>query len=92
MANHKSAQKRARQTIKKTVVNRARRKKMRTAVKQAELALGKGEATIAKTAVSAAQPALDRAVSKGVMHKKTASRKLSRLNARLKKLATGVAA
>lgn len=89
MANHKSAEKRARQTLKRTAVNRVRRKKVRTAVKAAENALAGGATPEAKTAVKAAQPALARAVTKGVMHKNTASRKLSRLNARLKKLAKG---
>ena len=87
MANHKSAEKRARQTTKRTAVNRLRRSKVRGAVKKLETAIIAGDKAAATEALKAAQPALDRGVSKGVIHKKTASRKLSRLVARVKKLA-----
>ncbi len=86
MANHKSAEKRARQTVKRTAVNRTRRSRVRSAVKQVELAILSGDAAKAKDALKAAQPALFRGVSKGVVRKGTASRKLSRLSARVKKL------
>ncbi len=86
MANHKSAEKRARQTVKRTAVNRKRRSKMRNAVKQVELAITSGDAGAAKTALKAAQPALARAAGLGIVPKNTASRKLSRLSARVKKL------
>lgn len=83
MAHHKSAQKRIRQTKRRTEVNRARRSQLRTAVKKVELAIAGGDAAAAKVALSAAQPELDRGVSKGILHKNTASRKLSRLSARV---------
>ena len=79
MANHKSAEKRARQTEKRTERNRARRSRLRTFVKKAELAIESGDANAAAEALKAAQPELARGVSKGVIHRNTASRKLSRL-------------
>ena len=79
MANHKSAEKRARQTEKRTERNRARRSRLRTFVKKVELAIENGDAGAAETALKAAQPELARGVSKGVIHRNTASRKLSRL-------------
>ncbi len=87
MAQHKSAEKRARQTPKRTEVNRARRTKVRSAVKNVETAIAKGDKTAAQAALKLAQPALDKSVTKGAVKKGTASRKLSRLNARVKALA-----
>ncbi|HEX6957170.1 MAG TPA: 30S ribosomal protein S20 [Ferrovibrio sp.] len=87
MAQHKSAEKRARQTKKRTVVNRARRSKVRTAVKKLETAIASGDKTAAQAAFKEAQPALDKSVSKGAVKRRTASRKLSRLNARIKSMA-----
>ncbi|MBP7064499.1 30S ribosomal protein S20 [Ferrovibrio sp.] len=87
MAQHKSAEKRARQTIKRTEVNRSRRTKVRGAVKQVELAIASGDKTAAAAAFKLAQPALDKSVTKGVVKKGTASRKLSRLNAAIKTMA-----
>ena len=87
MAQHKSAEKRARQTIKRTDVNRSRRTKVRNAVKQVELAIASGDKTAAGSALKLAQPALDKSVNKGVVKKGTASRKLSRLNAAVKAMA-----
>jgi len=87
MANHKSAEKRARQTVKRTAVNRLRRSKVRGAVKKLETAITAGDKNAAAEALKVAQPALARGVSKGVIHAKTASRKLSRLVARVNKLA-----
>lgn len=86
MANHKSAEKRARQTIKRTAVNRVRRSKVRSAVKKLELAITTGDKDAAQAALKVAQPALARGASKGVLHPRTAARKLSRLSARVKKL------
>lgn len=86
MAQHKSAEKRARQTLKRTAVNRARKSRVRTAVRDVEDALAKGDAAKAKAALQKAQPELDRAVSKGVLKKNTVSRKLSRLTVRVSKL------
>jgi small subunit ribosomal protein S20 len=87
MAQHKSAEKRARQTKKRTAVNRARRSKVRTAVKSLETAIASGDKAAATVALKKAQPALDKSVSTSVAKKRTASRKLSRLNARVKAMA-----
>lgn len=87
MAQHKSAEKRARQTKKRTDVNRARRSKMRSAVKKLELAISSGDKAAAQSALKVAQPALDKSVSKGAARRRTASRKLSRLNAKVKAMA-----
>lgn len=87
MAQHKSAEKRARQTKKRTAVNRARRSKVRTAVKSLETAIASGDKAAAAAALKKAQPALDKSVSTSVVQKRTASRKLSRLNARVKAMA-----
>lgn len=84
MAHHKSAQKRIRQTERRTEVNRARRSRIRTYVKNVELAIEGGDAAAAKAALLTAQPEIDRGVTKGVIHKNTASRKVSRLAARVK--------
>jgi len=87
MAQHKSAEKRARQTIKRTEVNQARRTKVRNIVKDVELAISGGDKTAAQAALKLAQPALDRSVTTGTVRKGTASRKMSRLNARVKAMA-----
>lgn len=87
MAQHKSAEKRARQTKKRTAVNRARRSKVRTAVKKLETAIAAGDKATAAALLKETQPALDKGVSKGAVAKRTASRKLSRLNARVKAMA-----
>lgn len=87
MAQHKSAEKRARQTKKRTAVNRARRSKVRTAVKKLETAIATGDKAAAAALLKETQPALDKGVSKNVVAKRTASRKLSRLNARVKAMA-----
>lgn len=79
MANHKSAEKRLRQTEKRTAINRSRMSRVRTFVKKVEAAIASGNKAAAQSALQQAQPELHRAVTKGVMHKNTASRKLSRL-------------
>jgi small subunit ribosomal protein S20 len=79
MANHKSAEKRLRQTEKRTATNRSRMSRVRTFVKKVETAIASGDKASAQSAFQQAQPELHRAVTKGVMHKNTASRKLSRL-------------
>ncbi len=89
MANHKSAEKRARQTISRTEVNRARRSRVRTAVKRVEKALASGDAAAAAAALKIAQPELDKGVSKGVIKRNTASRKVSRLTHAVRSLAGG---
>lgn len=79
MANHKSAEKRIRQTEKRTATNRSRMSRVRTFVKKVETAIASGDKEAAATALQVAQPELHRAVSKGVLHRNTAARKLSRL-------------
>jgi len=87
MANHKSSEKRIRQTETRTEVNRARISRIRTFIKKVEAAIAGGKQAEAKQALKDAQPELMRGVSKGVVKKNTASRKLSRLSASIKKLA-----
>lgn len=87
MAHHKSAQKRIRQTERRTEVNRARVSRIRTFVKKVELAVQNGDKETAAAALKDAQPELMRGVSKGVLKLGTASRKLSRLTAKVKALA-----
>lgn len=87
MANHKSAAKRARQTVKRNEVNRARRSKVRSLAKAVEIAAAK-DVSGAKTALKVAESALARAAGRGTLHKKTAARKISRLAKRVKKAAT----
>ena len=84
MANHKSAEKRARQTVKRNELNRARRAAIRTVVKQAETAIVAGNEAETLTARRAAESALARGASRGTLHWKTAARKASRLSARAK--------
>ncbi len=86
MANHASAKVRARRNARRADINGARMSRVRTFVKKIELALAAGNAKDAEAALKAAQPEMDRGVAKGVMEKKTASRKLSRLSARVKAL------
>jgi small subunit ribosomal protein S20 len=86
MAKHKSAEKRIRQIEKRTLVNRARRSRMRTFVKKVEAAIASGDKEAALSAFRLAQPELHRAVTKGVLHRNTASRKLSRLATRINTL------
>jgi small subunit ribosomal protein S20 len=83
MATHKSAEKRIRQTAKRTEINRARRSRVRTFVKKVEAAIATGDKRAAQSAFQLAQPELHRAVTKRVFHKNTVSRKLSRLAARI---------
>lgn len=87
MANTRSAKKRIRQTATKTEVNRARTSRVRTFVKKVETAITSGDKKAAADALRAAQPELHRGVTKGVIRKQTASRKLSRLSARIKSMA-----
>ncbi|AWJ84097.1 MULTISPECIES: 30S ribosomal protein S20 [Alphaproteobacteria] len=86
MANHKSAEKRIRQTARRTEINRNRVSRIRTFVKKVETAISSGNKAEAAEAFKAAQPELMRGASKGVLHKNTVSRKLSRLSARIKAL------
>jgi small subunit ribosomal protein S20 len=86
MANTASSKKRARQSDRRAEVNKARRSRIRTFVKKVEEALASGNKDAAAEALKAAQPELARGVSKGVLKKNTVSRKISRLNARVKSL------
>ena len=86
MANTNSAKKRVRQIERRTERNRDRLSRIRTAVKNVESAIGAGDRTSAEAALTAAEPELMRGVSKGVMKKNTASRKVSRLSARVNAL------
>lgn len=87
MANIKSAIKRAKQNTKRRQHNSSRRSMMRTYVKNVVKAVEKGDVELAKTALLKAQKALDKAATKGLIHKNMAARTKSRLNARVKKLA-----
>ena len=86
MANSPSSKKRARQTERRTEVNKARRSRIRTFIRKVEEAIAGGDAKVAAEALTAAQPELMRGVTKGVIHKNTASRKISRLASRVKAL------
>jgi small subunit ribosomal protein S20 len=86
MATHKSAEKRIRQTERRTAVNRARESRIRTFVKKVETAIASGDKDAARAAFAAATPELQRGVTKGVLHQNTVARKLSRLSARIKAL------
>lgn len=86
MATHKSAEKRIRQTAKRTAINRARKSRVRTFVKKVETAIAAGNQEAAQAALRQAQPELHRATTKGVLHKNTVARKLSRLARRINAL------
>ncbi|MFC3125352.1 30S ribosomal protein S20 [Pseudoroseomonas globiformis] len=87
MANTASARKRIRQTATRNERNRARRSRVSTFLTKVEKAVSAGDKSAAQAAFKDAQPELQRAVTKGVMHLNTVSRKLSRLSARIKALA-----
>ena len=87
MANTPQSKKRARQTLRRTAVNKARRTRIRTFLRKVEEAIASGDADAAKAALRSAQPELMRGVTRGVLHKNTASRKMSRLSARVKAIA-----
>lgn len=84
MANHASARKRIRTNARRADINTARRSRIRTFTKKVELAIAAGDATAAAAALKAAQPELQRGAAKGIVEKKAASRKISRLSARIK--------
>ncbi len=87
MANSSSAKKAIRRIERRTVVNRARRSRMRTYVRAVEEAIASGDQDQARKALSVAEPEIARAVSRGVIHKNTGSRKVSRLSQRVKSMA-----
>lgn len=88
MANTKSAKKAARQAVRRTEINKARRSQLKTEVRRVEEAIASGDKVAAAAAMRTAEPLLARTAQKGVLPKKTASRKVSRLSARLKAMAT----
>lgn len=87
MANTTQSAKRARQSETRFAINKARRSRIRTYLRKVEEALASGDQAAANAALKAAQPELDRGVSKGVLHKNTVARKMSRLASRVKGLA-----
>lgn len=86
MANSASAKKAVRKIQRRTVVNGARRSRVRTFIRKVEDAIASGDANAAKQALAAAEPEIMRAVSRGVMHKNTGARKVSRLSRRVRAL------
>jgi small subunit ribosomal protein S20 len=86
MANHKSSEKRIRQTVKRTEVNRTRNSRIKARLKKVETAIAKGDKKAAQQALKEAQPELMRGVSSGIIKLGAASRKMSRLSARIKQL------
>ena len=91
MANHVSSLKRARQTETRTAVNRANKSRVRTSLRALREALTKGDAKAAQEQYKETVSTLDKSVQKGVFHQNTVSRYKSRLNARVKALATAKA-
>ena len=89
MANTASARKRIRQIERRTARNQARKSRMRTFIKKVETAIASGDQVSAVDALRVAQPELQRAATKGVVHLNTVARKISRLSARIKALAKG---
>lgn len=86
MANHKSAKTRARRNAEVAQINKSRMSRIRTFLKKVETAIASGNSTDAKAALQAAQPELSRGVARGLLHKNTVARKMSRLSARIKAL------
>lgn len=84
MANSPASKKRARQALARTEVNKARKSRIRTYLRKVEEAIDGGDQDVAKSALRAAQPELMRGVTKGIYHKNTVSRKVSRLSSRVK--------
>ena len=87
MANTSSAKKAVRKIARRTAVNKSRRSEMRTYVRRVEEAIASRDATAAAAALHEAEPQVARAAQKGILHKNTASRKISRLTKRVKALA-----
>lgn len=87
MAQHQSAKKRIRRNERRRVINHARISRIRTFVKKVEMAIESGNKDAAQAAFKSAQPEMQRGVLRGVLHKNTVARKLSRLSARIKAIA-----
>ncbi len=86
MANTKSAKKMVRKIARRTEVNMARRSRMRTYIRRVEEAIASGDKSAAQDALKDAQPEIMRAAAKGVVHKNTSARKVSRLSQRIKSM------
>jgi small subunit ribosomal protein S20 len=86
MANSPQAKKRARQNERRFQVNKARRSRVRTFLRKVEEAIESGDAEASKAALRALQPEMMRGVSRGIFHKNTVARKMSRLSSRVKSL------
>jgi small subunit ribosomal protein S20 len=86
MANTKSAKKAARQAVRRTIVNRARRSRLRSAVRKVEEAIAAGDRSRALTAIAEAEPIIIRAAQKNIVHRNAARRKVSRLAHRIAEL------
>ncbi|HJW77353.1 MAG: 30S ribosomal protein S20 [Microvirga sp.] len=86
MANTSSAKKMVRKIAKRTDINRSRRSRMRTFLRKVEEAIATGDQAAAQAALRAAQPEIMRAAQNGIVHKNTASRKVSRLASRIRTL------
>ena len=84
MANTPSSKKRIRKILRKTDINKSRRSRIKTFVRKVEDALESKDAKSAMDSLKAAQPEIMRGVTKGIFHKNTASRKISRLSSRIK--------
>ncbi len=88
MANTKSAKKAARQTVRRTAVNKTRRSRLRSSVRKVEDAIASGNKDAAAAALKEAEPVIARTAQRGVIHRKTASRKVSRLAKRVGAMGT----
>jgi small subunit ribosomal protein S20 len=89
MAHHRSAQKRLRQAIKRTAINRSRKSRIRTFLKKVEQAVASGDPDAARSALRAAEPEIRRGVNKGVLKLNTASRRISRLTRKVNEVEAG---
>ncbi len=88
MANTKSAKKATRQTTRRTAVNKARRSRLKSSVRKVEEAIASGNKQAAAAALKEAEPVIARTAQKGIVHRKTASRKVSRLAKRVGAMGT----
>jgi small subunit ribosomal protein S20 len=91
MANTTSAKKAARKAVRRTEINKSRRTRMKSEVRLVEEAIASKDHAAAVAALKSAEPVLARTAQKGIIHKKTASRKVSRLSARVKAMVSATA-
>ncbi len=92
MPNTRTAKKAMRQTARRTLINKARKSRVRTFIRKVEKAIADGDAATAKEMLRIAQPEIMRGAQKGVLHKNAAARKVSRLSKRIKALETAAQA